>query len=57
VDSHAETGALTPNVDWIKCCFSVVFSCYLPPLSISHQSALGIKADVCMRIRPYNYSL
>jgi len=27
-------------------CFSVSFSCYLPPSSVFHQSALGVEAPV-----------
>jgi len=46
LDPHADTGALTPSVDWIMCHSSVVFSSNLPPTPIFHQSALSVKAPV-----------
>jgi len=36
LDSHADTGVLTPSVDWMKWYFSVAFSTYLSPSLIFH---------------------
>jgi len=46
LDPHADIGALTLSVDWIKRYFSIAFSSYLPPSLIFHQSAIGVKPPI-----------
>jgi len=45
MNPHADTGALTPSIDWLKRCFSGAFSSYL---SVTHFSPInaGVKAPV-----------
>jgi len=41
LDLHADTGALTPSIDWIKHYFSVAFSSYY--ISIAHFSPINAR--------------
>jgi len=57
LDPHADTGALTPNADWIKCCIEKFSRKFLVKTILYPISARCQSASVCMRIQPKSKKL